>query len=100
MSAPAWRAKCWGGPLDGNQVWMPAAPTGMPQSWVQIEQIQIDHNDDTQALPHELVIRHASDVGFYVLDETSTHHPAAFLTYRWHDMQVSLRATTSSEGGA
>lgn len=100
MSAPPWRATCWGGPLDGNTVWVPARVDGMPYGWVKIEHIQISDPDPSQQLPHEDVLIEENQLGFYMRDDRLHTHPSGPLVYRWHDTQVSLRATTSSEGGA
>lgn len=100
MSAPPWKATCWGGPLDGNTVWIPARNDGMPYGWIKIEDLTIDDPDPTQDLPHETVLVEENRLGFYMRDDTLAVHPSRPLVYRWHDVQVSLRATTTTEGGA
>jgi hypothetical protein len=94
----AWRARCWGGPLDGLEVLVPCRTDGMPQGWVRIDQLDVDWAHVTK-VPHDHILRAENDTGFYMHDDSDPGHPSGPLTYRWHDMCVALYADTSSEGG-
>lgn len=99
MTVVPWKARCWGGPLNGNTVWVPCRTDGMPYGWVKIEDLRIEEPDPSQQLPDERVLIVENTIGFYMRDDSVATHPSAPLTYRWHDTQVSLHATTTTEGG-